>query len=136
MVRQGAGTGARCCPLRRRGGPPHGLLNTGFALDLEWVFLGEVRDGPGCGAAAGGAAVRCISGFVETNSCPEIRPYDACGSSCQHKDGASSHTVTYTRDNDKMHLFQFQGKLYATECRSIQNQCLTHQRDYHHSEKI
>ena len=44
-----------------------GDLNTGFALDLERVFRGETRDGPGCGAAAGGAAVRCISGFVETN---------------------------------------------------------------------
>ena len=44
-----------------------GDLNTGFALDLERVFRGEVRDGPGCGAAAGGAAVHCISGFVETN---------------------------------------------------------------------
>jgi len=46
-----------------------GDLNIGFALDFERVFRGETRrrDGPGCGAASGGAAVRCISGFVETN---------------------------------------------------------------------
>jgi len=44
-----------------------GNLNAGFALDLERVFRGERRGGPGCGAAAGGAAVRCISGFVVTN---------------------------------------------------------------------
>lgn len=44
-----------------------GDLNTGFALALERVFRGERRDGPGCGAASGGAAVRCISGFVGNN---------------------------------------------------------------------
>ena len=44
-----------------------GDLNAGFALDLERVFRGERRDGPGCDAAAGGTAVRCTSGFVETN---------------------------------------------------------------------
>ena len=44
-----------------------GDLKTGLTLDLERVFRGERRDGPGCGAAAGGAAVRCTSGFVETN---------------------------------------------------------------------
>jgi hypothetical protein len=44
-----------------------GDLNADFVLDLERVFRGERRDGPGCGAAAGGAALRCISGFVETN---------------------------------------------------------------------